>query len=226
MLDSPLDKTTALNECPKYFVEFKNSLEIVDSWRYKNSDKTHYTYHKPGNLKYGSRIDYILCSKNLLSKMLCSEIYPVPLSDHDAVATTFKGEIRTRGKGYWKLNTSIIGEQDYKDGIRVLIKETMEEYCEDKQVLWEIIKIRVREFSIKYCIIRKRNNIDSLRNLELKLKTIKEALNEGKQDPSILDEKIQLEKEIDLFVSYQSRGAQVRSRARWVEEGKEALHIF
>ena len=224
--ESQADKTTALKENTKYFVDFKNRLEISDTWRQTHPNKSHYTYHKPGNCKYGSRIDYILSSKNLSMKIYSSEIYPAPISDHDAVITVFKGEKRPKGKGYWKLNTSILQEENYKDGIKTLIDDTKKEYTEDKQVLWEIIKIRVKEFSIKYCTLHKRKMSDLLRNLELNLKYIKETISQGKQDPKILEQKFAIEKEIESILTYQAKGAQIRSRAKWVDEGERSSSYF
>ena len=48
------------------------------------------------------------------------------------------------------MNTSILNDKTYK--VRCILTVTQEEYKNiSKQLLWEICKIKVREFSITYC---------------------------------------------------------------------------
>jgi len=126
--ESQIDKTTTLKEQSQYFKEFKETVKVIDTWRNTYPSKVQFTYHNPGTQTYGSRIDYILASKLLTNNICLSEIYPAPVSDHDAVITSFKIENRKRGMGYWKLNTSVLNEEDYKEGIRELLKEAVREY--------------------------------------------------------------------------------------------------
>ena len=64
-----------------------------------------------------------------------------------------------RGPGFWKLNTSLLTEIDYVNQIRTVIKDTQEEYKNDRSVddalMWEIIKLKIRELSLKYSAIKK-----------------------------------------------------------------------
>ena len=54
-----------------------------------------------------------------------------------------------RGRGLWKLNTSFLTEINNVNQIKATIQETREEYREDDFVnpslLWEMIKLKVRE---------------------------------------------------------------------------------
>ena len=58
-----------------------------------------------------------------------------------------------RGPGYWKLNISYLDDHNYVSSVKTIIKETIEEYdlIEDKRLVWDMIKVMVREFSIRYC---------------------------------------------------------------------------
>ena len=74
-----------------------------------------------------------------------------------------------RGPGFWKLNTSFLTEIDYVNQIRTVIKDTEEEYKNDRSVndalMWEMIKLKIREHSLKYSAIKKAIIINSLQGL-------------------------------------------------------------
>ena len=64
-----------------------------------------------------------------------------------------------RGKGFWKLNTSFMSDARYLEEIRTIIQETVIEYENDVSVnpalLWEMVKLKVREKSISYAAYHK-----------------------------------------------------------------------
>ena len=57
-----------------------------------------------------------------------------------------------RGKGFWKLNTSFLSDARYLEEIRTTIQETVIDFENDVSVnpalLWEMVKLKVREKSI------------------------------------------------------------------------------
>ena len=59
-----------------------------------------------------------------------------------------------RGKGFWKLNTSLLSEMKYVQEIKTTIESTVNQYKDNTSVspalLWEMIKLKVREKSISY----------------------------------------------------------------------------
>ena len=59
-----------------------------------------------------------------------------------------------RGPGLWKLDTSFLGEVDFTNRVKKVISQTWGEYKDDNNVddalLWEMIKLKVREASISY----------------------------------------------------------------------------
>ena len=54
-----------------------------------------------------------------------------------------------RGKGFWKLNTSLLSEIKYVQEIKTAIESTVKQYKDDTSMnpalLWEMIKLKVRE---------------------------------------------------------------------------------
>lgn len=59
-----------------------------------------------------------------------------------------------RGRGFWKLNTSLLKEKEYLNLIKTTIYQAKNEYQLDNSVnpalLWDMIKMKVREKSIAF----------------------------------------------------------------------------
>ena len=75
--------------------------------------------------------------------------------------TSLRLSIRSnhRGPGFWKLNTSRLSDIEYVNLVKATIQETADEYKSDATVnpalLWEMIKLKVREKSIYYVTSKK-----------------------------------------------------------------------
>ena len=80
-------------------------------------------------------------------------------TDHSLIEVTIATHSNRRGPSFWKLNTSLLSEIDYINQIRVTIKNTQEEYKNDSFVddalMWEMIKLKIREQSLKYSTVKK-----------------------------------------------------------------------
>ena len=110
------------SENKKHLVDFKNNLHIYDIWKKLNPTKAQNTWTDPSNLSHGSRIDYIFSTGYVCDKITKScDINPAPTPDHDAVVLKLSCSYKERGKGYWKLNTSILKEEDYVKGVKKVI---------------------------------------------------------------------------------------------------------
>jgi exonuclease III len=73
-------------------IELQNPITRYDlyvAWRKLKPNKKRYSFQR-GNAK--SRIDFILCSNGLCSKVFDTNIKHFPFSDHDLVSTIYLGE--------------------------------------------------------------------------------------------------------------------------------------
>ena len=149
-----------------------------------------------------------------------------PTPDHKAVYIEVKARRNTRGKGYWKMNNSVINEENYREGISKLFDETLEEYGEHvpKSVLWEYLKIKIKEFTISYCIARSHCNKQLIKDLEDKIDAIDQC-NENFDCQKSLERK-QLKQKLDNLYESRTKGYHVRSRAKWVESGEKSTGYF
>ena len=60
---------------------------------------------------------------------------------------------KKRGPGYWKLNNSVLMNNEYQLWVKEVIRATRAQFdtLNSKGMLWEIIKINIEQFSIDYC---------------------------------------------------------------------------
>ena len=80
-------------------------------------------------------------------------IIQAPAPDHKTVVLDVLISNRRRGKGYW-MNISILTDEQYKTGIIALYNDTLDQYSDNVSciLLWEHLKIKIKEFTISYCI--------------------------------------------------------------------------
>ena len=106
------------------FSKFKKYLNITDSWRSLHPNEKGFTFTDCSSRTEMSRIDYIFCNENLAKYL--QKVAPVP--DHKAVVIHLWSSKTSRGPGYWKLNGSAVGEDEFKISNKDLFKNTIEEY--------------------------------------------------------------------------------------------------
>ena len=84
--------------------------------------------------------------------MAKSDIVAGYKTDHSMISLSLGRTENIRGPGLWKLNTSFLIDEEYLKCIKKVILKTCDDYKDDKDVddalLWEMIKLKVRESSI------------------------------------------------------------------------------
>ena len=220
---------THLND--KSRITMKNiieSLNICDVWSTLNVGQAGYTYTDKRN-GTKSRLDYTLVSKRCSFKMNKCKISVCPLvPDHSALISEIKSEIKSRGSGYWKMNSNIINEDEYKKGLESLVKKTLDEnrdMC--KQLIWDYLKITIREYTISYSIKKSQERVTRKQTIQADLdRTLNSINNNNVNDDTLIAIKTEKEKELNDMYAYESKGAEIRSRAKWTEQGEKPSNYF
>uniref|UniRef100_A0A3P9J195 Reverse transcriptase domain-containing protein n=1 Tax=Oryzias latipes TaxID=8090 RepID=A0A3P9J195_ORYLA len=206
------------------FNNFCDGQGLTDTWRHLNPGIIQFTWFN-SNYKLKSRIDHWLISNHLLCHEVKCNISAAPLTDHCSVILYIKpkNSIKYLNK-YWKFNSSLIKNIDYCQEIKSLISEieTSEEL--DSPVRkWEYLKYRIRKLSISFSKKLKSN-------LDKKELDIIKQLNDlcCKPNPSEDDRQqiLNLQSKLDELYTQRARGAYIRSRARWIEEGEKNSAYF
>ena len=103
----------------------------------------------------------------------------------------------------------------------------LEEFKEviDKRVLWDLLKYRIRQFTISYSKTKARNRRTKLDELEEKLRhsTIKCDAEPSTQNAEEFES---LQADYDKLYDYIIQGTIIRSRATWYEKGEKNTKYF
>ena len=122
ILDSKMDKEGGRGDRkPKQrqiIQKIMEEHELSDVWRVVNPDRKIFTWHSNSIPRVSCRLDYFLVSGNLLNIIRQTKIIPGFLSDHSLVYIKLETSIPDRGPGYWKLNTDLLLDFEYKNRIR------------------------------------------------------------------------------------------------------------
>lgn len=123
-----------------------------------------------------------------------------------------------------------MSEVDYIIAIKSTLAETASEYETDEDVdevlLWEMIKHKIRDASMKYSKVKMKKMKNEEANIESALATLEEQLEQGVNNKDVVEEQIRCKKnELENIIQYKTKGAIIRSKARWYNEGEKIANI-
>ena len=199
---------------------------VIDIWRYLHPDSSGFTWTKSdGSL--ASRIDLCGVPYVWVPSVSSCLVTPCPFSDHCALLLSLSvPDVVPPGPGLWKLNTSILSDEDYFTLIATAWRDWRSSVPRFPSLAkwWEKGKSLIKGLTIQFCCEKSRarsSNRDLLVRLVEHLKTKVDGGSSSCVGPyhSAMAELAQLDLEA-------ARGAQVRSRARWVEEGETSSAYF
>jgi len=205
-------------------------LDLVDIWRKKNPSKFKYTWRSYRKPFIYCRLDFFLVSFSLTSIIKKIEITPGFRSDHHVVTNIIKFDNENRGPGFWKLNCSLLDNQDYINEIVECINN-----CETDNpgtgdtLLWETMKCRIRGTSVKFSsnLKRTKNKLKkdlncSLIDLKDKLPTLTEVeeINNCAMDIEIIENKL------ENIIKKEAEGFKIRSKTQMYEQGEKSTRYF
>ena len=93
------------------------SLDTMDSYRTLNGNTKHYTWHKT-RVVQRARLDMFLNSKTMEPYLDSYKKHPPFLSDHSPIELNLDLEKFKQGKGYWKLDVSLLQNPEYTNIIK------------------------------------------------------------------------------------------------------------
>ena len=229
----PITLTPKRTEISKLTQDIKEYMQIQDLWRIRNPETRRFTWRRT-NPSVKSRLDYWLTSTSLADHIEETDIVPFCQTDHSAILLKLKSiKGQQKGRGYWKMNNSFLSEEPYVKGLlenkTLWVTESSE--IKDARVKWELIKYRIRQYSMKYGKQKAQNLKTTEEDLERKLKSWEAELDqldpsdrskEEEIDRNIADARRQLEEIAD----YKTKGLILRSQARWYEQGEKSTKYF
>ena len=209
----------------------KYTFVLIDIQRVRYPNLNVYSYvFKALNAK--SRLDFFLITKGF-SKYArkvgnCPSITP----DHKMIYLNLSLPHNTkRGPGFWKFNNTLLNDEEYTFKIRELVPRLREKYAnlEEKRLVWELIKMEIRENTISFA--KRKPRALSLREEEIskRLEELDETIcnsNNLLNIDYIFKEYDALKPEINSVYENKGKAAIFRSKCRWVEEGERPTKYF
>ena len=214
------------NKAKEEIENIMNHYCLNDVWRVQNPDKKEYSWFKKGQITKASRIDYALVTKgldqNIKNIMYLSSIK----TDHRAIYMVIDLNKTERGKGFWKMNTSLLTNQQYIDCINETIElcKTRERGKNPDPVLeWELLKKRIKETTIEFT----KNNVTKDRII---ISQLSEKVNEYEERLPLNEEETELwqktKLELEEKMMTRTKGILFRSKVKWYEEGEKNSRYF
>ena len=198
----------------------------IDAWRYLHPTSAGFSWTRPDG-SISSCIDLIGCPYIWVSSMSSCDFISFPYSDHCAVLfSVFVPGIVPPVPCLWKLNASILNEDDYLQLITSFwgVWHTKMLTFSSLAKWWEAGKQEIQRITRDFCV-RRANETRASRDLLCRLADhLKSRFDEGLIS-AYMPYRSVLKRLAELDLA-QARGAQVRSRIRWVEEGKTSSSYF
>ncbi len=199
-------------------------LSVVDIWRFLNPDKKEFTWSN-ANRSLQSRIDLWFISPSCTQFVSETSHEYAPLSDHNLIIIHLTGSKQKTNnlRGYWKLNINLIKDEIFCNLVNKTAKKIFINNKSSPTQKWEYFKFKTRELAIRRGKEIKKINLakeDSIMN-ELHSLLLKASLSEEEQIKMK-----SLKVEIDNLYINMAKGAFVRSRAKWLEQGEKNSSYF
>ena len=211
--------------------EIALDAELHDIWRVKNPNTKRYTWRQK-TPPIASRLDYWFISDTLHDFVKNTDIIPSIRSDHSAITLHIHSNpamTEINGKGYWKLNNSIINDEDYVTGILEEKNKWLEESDQlDARNKWEYLKYKIRQFSIKLSKCKAKERRDKEKDLNLKLQQLQNEIDEitNPEDEKLQEEYEQIKAALEEIDEYKTEGLIIRSKINWFEKGEKSTKYF
>ena len=202
-------------------------LDLKDVWLETHPLLNGYTWCNANDLPT-SRIDYVFLSNDSMYKLEKILVRRAPgthsngirMTDHRLLKFCLIINDSKRGPGYWKLNVSHLDNEDYKSGIVDIIDQL--DNTLNPLDKWESFKRKVKDFSIYYAKNTKKETGILIRKIENEISLLE-------NDPNVvcdMNKKRALEAQLDNLCNSKAKGAQVRSRYKWITEGEKNTKYF
>ena len=203
--------------------DYRIPLNLVDMWRELHPDSVAYSWSSLDDKDIHSRLDRFYLSNSLRKSFLHQHLFANPWSDHRtlSLATEIKSPVR-RGKGWFKLNTALLEEDEYVDLVRSFLRDWLEilPTWSSIQQWWVEGKNRIKIITLDYCYQQSRLRKQKIKALNNFLQTENKKPTPDKQYIADVQEQIAALKESHL------RGTMIRSREDILIDGEKPTRYF
>lgn len=105
-------------------IDLMKDFDLIDIWRERNPKCKLFTWHSSIDVSIYCRLDVFSISNHLKQAITNTSIHSLFGSDHSSVSLTLQIGI-PRGRGMWKLNTSLLDDPVHIDLVKHTISDTL-----------------------------------------------------------------------------------------------------
>ena len=234
ILNFDLDKKNGReNNHNKYKSKLKTIIKdqnLIDIWRQHHPTKRQYTWHSNTKPTIFCRLDYFLISNDLVNCITSTQIKNGFKTDHSIVNITIDLFKKPKGVGYFKLNNSLLLENDYQELIRKTIIEISEvNKNANANTLWDIIKGSIRNVTIKYASKKKKIENQNEKKLNTDICFIESQIENTVNNEELDRLKANLDKtrnDLNVILENKINGMILRSKVEKVEFDEKNTKYF
>ena len=203
-----------------------DSFDLCDIWRVRNEAKCQFTWRQKTPY-IQRRLDYFLVSNNMQSIIKNVNITSAISTDHSAIVLqVFSPGQTTLGPSHWRLNVTLLKNEQYLNEMKANLPKWKLEASDqnNKILLWEFLKYKIREFSLKFSkhiAFEKRKHIP---NLEKQVEALEN--NSDSNDKDKLNKLTSLRSELEEEYNRISNSIIFRSKTEYYEHGEKCTKYF
>ena len=203
--------------------KIKQNCNLIDIWRIQHTFQTKFTYEN-NVLDFKSRIDRFYIWRDAKKKFsIRSDIIPNNISDHSMICLSLKNiTTNKRGPSYWKLNTSIQQNKEYRQKIETFWQhwQNKKNRYPDQTKWWDMAKIYIQGITKDFCIDYKEKQTELLLQYRAEIDLLYQ------QHPIDHEKLDQIQSNIDIMEERSLKGAMVRSRTKFIENEETPSKFF
>ena len=148
-------------------------------------------------------------------------------SDHKAILLEIKTEQFKRGPGLWKFYDSLLNDQFFLKEINnsidaFLLLNSNKDPC----LKWELLKNEIKDKTIQFCNLKNQNRFSEKKELLNEINIVNQLLTSNPKDLHLQENLKILQQKMEILTMHESRGAQVRSKIKFIEDGERNTNYF
>ncbi len=230
MFDQAMDNLGGKQHTDREIDAFRNVVQgtsLSDMWRDLHPNEKQYTWRHLSKAIM-RRLDYIFVNEKTHDRVVDCTIKEFPLTDHRSVQMSISMDKIRRGPSYWKMNNALLKEKEYVDNINQLIDDTVETYGDtlSKQCLWDFCKKQVKDFTLVYSKSKAAMRRDEIGDIKCKLEDASNRLSTEPDNQPLINHVTKLKCQLDAMHISSTRGAEIRSKALWAQQGEKSNKFF
>ena len=203
-----------------------------------------YTWSRRNPVRKQARLDFFLVNENIFPYVHDTSIIPGFRTDHSSILLKLKLYDNERGRGYWKLNNSLLKDRKYVQIVKETINEVKLTYINhnqdtnvsDENIIFDIndqlfletLLLIIRGKTIQYSLFKKKKSQEEENKLESEIKVIEDEIynNLINMSEERLQEYERKKNTLNEIRNEKTEGIMLRSRSRYEELGEKPTKYF